>query len=417
MTLPSKLSKNSKRSIGLYLDFPFCLARCSFCAFNIRGYRKQDAMRYFEALEKEIGLHAVSPALREKDIATIYLGGGTPTLYPTAQLIHLIQSCRDQFHLDAETEISLEIFPTTITLFDALALKAGGVNRISIGAQSFLDVRLKQLGRHHTANDTRHTHALLREAGFANISFDLLYGLPDTSSDLAMDEWKTTLSAAVSLSNISLDLLYGLPDISSDLAMDEWKTTLSAAVSLSPEHLSLYGLEIEEGTAFHRKGLCLPSETEQIAQYQYAIQYLETCGYLQYEISNFAKPGFPSQHNLRYWNREEVLGVGLSAHSYTNMTYYANTDSLSFYCTELEGGRLPIQQMEQIDAEKARQEQIIFGLRKREGIPLDYFERDTLSQATLTRLTGEGLMEIKNGRASLSNQGLLFADEVAIAFF
>lgn len=384
MTLPSKLSKNSKRSIGLYLDFPFCLARCSFCAFNIRGYRKQDAMRYFEALEKEIGLHAVSPALREKDIATIYLGGGTPTLYPTAQLIHLIQSCRDQFHLDAETEISLEIFPTTITLFDALALKAGGVNRISIGAQSFLDVRLKQLGRHHTANDTRHTHALLREAGFANISLDLLYGLPDTSSDLAMDEWKTTLSAAV---------------------------------SLSPEHLSLYGLEIEEGTAFHRKGLCLPSETEQIAQYQYAIQYLETCGYLQYEISNFAKPGFPSQHNLRYWNREEVLGVGLSAHSYTNMTYYANTDSLSFYCTELEGGRLPIQQMEQIDAEKARQEQIIFGLRKREGIPLDYFERDTLSQATLTRLTGEGLMEIKNGRASLSNQGLLFADEVAIAFF
>ena len=384
MTLPSKLSKNSKRSIGLYLDFPFCLARCSFCAFNIRGYRKQDAMRYFEALEKEIGLHAVSPALREKDIATIYLGGGTPTLYPTAQLIHLIQSCRDQFHLDAETEISLEIFPTTITLFDALALKAGGVNRISIGAQSFLDVRLKQLGRHHTSNDTRHTHALLREAGFANIS---------------------------------LDLLYGLPDISSDLAMDEWKTTLSAAVSLSPEHLSLYGLEIEEGTAFHRKGLCLPSETEQIAQYQYAIQYLETCGYLQYEISNFAKPGFPSQHNLRYWNREEVLGVGLSAHSYTNMTYYANTDSLSFYCTELEGGRLPIQQMEQIDAEKARQEQIIFGLRKREGIPLDYFERDTLSQATLTRLTGEGLMEIKNGRASLSNQGLLFADEVAIAFF
>lgn len=368
---------------GLYIDFPFCLARCAFCAFNIQGYREGFSKRYIAALQKELALHAEAPSARERTITSVYLGGGTPSLYPPSVLCDLLSLIRTRFCVAADVEVTLEAHPATVDLERLTALRAGGVNRLSIGAQSFSDEHLKALGRGHTAEATRAAFHAARSAGFSNIALDLMFALPGQSSA-------------------------------------DWEGTLRSGIDLAPEHLSLYGLSIEAGTLFHKReragALSLPSEEEAIAFYQTAQTLLLAAGYLQYEISNFARPGYPCRHNLLYWDRGAVLGAGLSAHSYLNREHRANTDALPTYIDSIESGRRPTDQIEKISEETARRDQIIFGLRKSEGIPDHLLEGDSALLETAERLMEAGLLIQGGERTRLTSKGMLLADEVAIAF-
>jgi oxygen-independent coproporphyrinogen-3 oxidase len=368
---------------GLYVDFPFCLARCSFCAFNIQGYREGLAERYIAALRQEILLQAKEPIWQDRLMTSIYFGGGTPTLYPPGALVDLLSLCRESFQMAPDVEVTLEAHPATIDPSNLGPLREGGINRLSMGVQSFSDAHLEALGRHHTADAARLAFHAARAAGFTNIGIDLMYALPGVS-------------------------------------LMEWEETLHSAVELSPEHLSLYCLSIEEGTLFHKKEkqgrLSLPSEEEIILLYQTAQRQLKEAGYHQYEISNFARPGVACRHNLHYWNRNESLGVGLSAHSYLDREYRANTDSLSAYLDQITSGRIPIAQTEKISLQAALKDKIIFGLRKTEGIPNHLLSQDRSFEKTCRKLIEEGLLIEEEDRLRLSSKGTLLADEVAIAF-
>ncbi len=419
---PKRGNTNKMNPVGLYIDFPFCIARCAFCAFNIQGYRERWAGRYLSALQKELALHVELGTLREREIISLYLGGGTPTLYPPEALSEIISFCRRYFHVRADVEITVEAHPATIRLQGLAsplagvappppakpdgaspsrtpcvlgrfaptsngsqpvsylhAIYEGGVNRLSIGVQSFSDEQLTKLGRHHTVHDIYRAFETARLAGFNNIGIDLIYALPDQS-------------------------------------VSEWEKTLQLAISLGPESLSLYGLSIEEGTLFHKNGVTLPSDEEQVIQYQLAQTILEDAGYRQYEISNFARPGYACRHNLLYWDRGETLGIGLSAHSYINHTHQENTDALVSYLEQIEAGHLPVKEVNAVSCEEEQVDRIIFGLRKREGIDQTILHYPVSRTETAGQLIDAGLLAIEGARVCLTPHGMLLADTVASAF-
>ncbi len=365
-------------SIGLYIDIPFCIARCAFCAFNIQGYQEERAQSYITALQKELSLYR--DTLNERIITSIYVGGGTPSLYPAEILTGLLEAIFNQCQLTKDAEITLEAHPAAVDLEKLITLRQSGFNRLSLGIQSFSDQQLMALNRHHTVYDAKKSYAAARAAGFTNIGIDLIYGLPEE-----------TISA--------------------------WEQTVDAAISLQPNHLSLYALSIEEGTLFHKKykagELSLPTEEEIIDQYRLAQKKLKAAGILQYELSNF---GSPCRHNLLYWDRKEVLGIGLSAHSYVDKKSWANTDSLKIYLEKLKNGELPISEMETETDMMIRKDQIIFGLRKSEGISRSFVIEDENHHQIMETLIEEGLLIAFEDRLSLTARGELLADEVAIAF-
>ncbi|HIE65519.1 MAG: radical SAM family heme chaperone HemW [Nitrospira sp.] len=368
---------------GLYIDFPFCVARCAFCGFSVQGYRERPAEAYAAALEKELRLHAKEALNRHRLITSIYFGGGTPTIYPVDLLTGLLSLCRKRFHIASDAEISMEAHPATINAANLVPLRKAGVNRLSIGVQSFSDKHLRVLGRNHNAREAREAFHAARQAGFSNIGIDLMYALPEQTAE-------------------------------------EWEETLQAAIALSPEHIALYALSIEEGTLFHKKqeagDLSLPSEEETIAFYETARTRLKQADYAQYEISNFARPGYASRHNLRYWDRGEILAVGLAAHSYLNREHRENTDSLSAYLEQLASDHLPLVRKAAIDAREEEVDKIIFGLRKSEGIPLQFVTHDLVHKKTANRLIKNCLLHLEDDRLRLTDKGIHFADEVAVAF-
>lgn len=376
------LSRKGRRiaPFGIYLDFPFCIARCAFCDFNIQGYREGPAVRYLTALRKEIECHArLNPDFRARGITSLYLGGGTPTLYAPAQIAEILLDCRNHFNLTPDAEITLEAHPATIHASNLASLRAAGVNRLSIGVQSFCDDILEMMGRHHTAEDARCALHVGRETGFDNIGIDLIYAIPGQTERA-------------------------------------WETTLEAAVRLSPDHIAVYGLSVEEGTLFHKQGRSPMPDTASAAQYQIAQLRLSEAGYAQYEISNFARPGFACRHNLLYWDRDDILGIGLSAHSYLGRTHHRNTGTLPDYLAALDAGRLPVEWSESLDAATHRQDQVIFGLRKSVGIPQHFLiEAPTLAR-TAESLRRDGLLVVSGDHIRLTLRGMLLADEVAMAF-
>ncbi len=366
------------KTIGVYISFPFCIARCAFCAFSVQGYRSGWAKRYLSALENEIRCCA-RETVGTGTLASIYLGGGTPTLYLPQEILGLLSLIREECTVASDMEITLEAHPATLTQENLTAYRQGGINRLSIGVQSFLDKDLLLLGRNHTAADACSAYASARAAGFDNISIDLIYGLPGQ-----------TVAA--------------------------WEENLATVLSLAPEHISIYSLSIEEGTLFHKTvdHLLLPSEEEEILQYEHAQRRFVLSGYRQYEISNFARPHFACRHNLLYWDRGEVLGLGLAAHSYINRQHRSNTDLLSLYISRVEEGVLPVEQMEEVDPAEERRDRIIFGLRKTEGIPEDLLKSDARLVKEADLLVLEGLLIRHEGVLRLTSRGMLMADEVAL---
>jgi oxygen-independent coproporphyrinogen III oxidase len=368
---------------GVYLHIPFCKSRCSYCDFATDVYKSNDVVeRYVAALTAEIG----PPEDVAPSIDTIYFGGGTPSLLSPGQLERILAAVYAKFNVLPDAELTMEMNPATVTRETLKAYRSLGVNRASFGVQTFDDTELRRLARGHDANDARQTYDLLHQTGFENISFDLIAGLP-----------RQTLK--------------------------DWERNLDEALKMQPEHLSLYLLEIHEGTPLAEQVRSqrqpMPDEDLAADMYELMIDRLAAAGYAQYEISNFAKPGFASRHNSKYWTLDPVYGYGVSAHSFDGSHRYSNERDTAEYvrCIEKSGGGEVSR--EEIDAAS---EFVFLGLRLTSGVDLEAYRTrfgvDLLEkyETDLGGLTEAGLVTAVDGYLRLTRRGMLFSNEVFRVF-
>lgn len=324
---------------SLYIHIPFCMKKCIYCDFFSVPYDDALALKYITAVAHELEIRKGLAG----ELTTVYIGGGTPTTVPTLSLSNVLKKIKDSFMLSPDAEITIEANPGTIDKEKARALSDAGVNRFSVGAQSFNDNALKLLGRIHTFEDVIKAVAAVRYADIANISIDLIYGIPGQT-------------------------------------MEAWSHTLGMAVELSPEHISAYELTPEKGTPLHesiRRGeLEKPPEEVIIEMYFRAIDRLAESGYRHYEISNFAKPGSQCRHNLNYWKRGQYVGIGAGAHSFIGDRRIKNVSDIGVYMHALQKGDLAIEESVEISCEEAIRESIFLGLRKTEGLNIREFKED-----------------------------------------
>ncbi|HEX6126213.1 MAG TPA: radical SAM family heme chaperone HemW [Pyrinomonadaceae bacterium] len=373
---------------GVYLHIPFCKSRCSYCDFATDVFRNAESVElYVRAICREI--KSFNPRSRIQDtksIDTIYFGGGTPSLLTPAQVQLILTEVRDTFEVALDSEVTMEMNPATVTSQTLAAYRRLGINRASFGVQTFDDRALKMLARGHDASDARQTFRLLRDEGFDNISFDLIAGLPGQ-------------------------------------ALDDWRRNLEEAMAMRPEHLSLYLLEIHEGTPLAeqvRSGRQPVPEDELAAKmYEEMIDALAAYGYVQYEISNFAKPGYESRHNTKYWKLESVFGFGVSAHSFDGRQRYSNERDTARYVGMIEEFGIAEAARETVNVQS---ESTFLGLRLAQGIDMSEYRRRFLVDLTekygaqLQELIAYGLIERVNGHIRLTRRGMLFSNEVFSVF-
>ena len=373
---------------GIYIHIPFCRARCSYCDFATGPYDGGLAERYVRAVAAE--LKDFQSDESRPDVDTVYFGGGTPSLLAPAQAASILEAVHSRFRIRADAEVTMEMNPGTVTLDALREFRRLGVNRASFGAQTFDDDALKRLGRTHTAADVRQTFALLREAGFTNINFDLIAGLP-----------AQTLSA--------------------------WARNLEEALALRPEHLSFYILEVHEGTPLAdqiRRG-AQPRPDDDLAAEMYRMMLVRAAdaGYEHYEISNLCLPGYQSRHNTKYWTHDAVYGFGCSAHSYDGgRTRWSNERDAARYTELIETGHTPVVETTPLDERAARAETIFLGLRLMRGVNLAEYRvrfgadlRDEYAD-DLARLSEAGLIELDDDLLRLTASGALFSNEVFVTF-
>lgn len=368
---------------GVYLHIPFCKSRCSYCDFATDVYRDSGAVeQYVNALCEEI------PGSTGETVAadTIYFGGGTPSLLTPDQVGRILRTVHAYFDIADNAEITMEMNPATVTPESLAAYRELGVNRASFGVQTFNDRDLKLLARGHDASDARETFRLLREAGFTNISFDLIAGLPGQT-------------------------------------LADWERNLDEALTMDPEHLSLYLLEVHQGTPLAeqlRSGRRpMPDEDAAAEMYEMLLDRTEQAGLEQYEISNFARPGFESRHNTKYWRLEPVYGFGVSAHSFDGFQRYWNERDTAAYVQRVSDFFTAEVGRERIDAAA---EFIFLGLRLNAGISVSKFRERFGIEFTeryareLMDLVDKGLIEFNNDRVFLTRRGMLFSNEVFQVF-
>jgi oxygen-independent coproporphyrinogen III oxidase len=373
---------------GVYIHIPFCRSRCSYCDFATGTYDGPLAERYVAAVAREITSFLAHEQASEVD--TIYFGGGTPSLLSPAQVGRLLRAVRERFSVAAHAEVTMEMNPGTVTPRALSELRRLGINRASFGAQTFDDRELRRLGRVHTADDVRQTIKDLREAGFRNVSFDLIAGLP--AQTLAV-----------------------------------WSRNLDEALRLRPEHLSLYLLEVHEGTPLaeqiRRGQQPRPDDDAAAEMFQLMLERTAAAGYEHYEISNFCLPGYESRHNTKYWTSEAVYGFGCAAHSFDGeRRRWANERDAARYTAFIEEGASPIVERVELDAREAQAEAVFLGLRLMRGLSLSQhraaFGRDLETEyaADLARLVEAGLISIEDERLKLTRHGALLSNEVFAAF-
>jgi oxygen-independent coproporphyrinogen-3 oxidase len=382
---------------GVYLHIPFCKSRCSYCDFATDVYRDSGAVeRYVNSICREIDSflppastddaylrHLRSSAAQiAVEIDTIYFGGGTPSLLSPDQVERILTSVHSRFDVASNAEITMEMNPATVTPGTLAKYKRLGVNRASFGVQTFNERDLKLLARGHNADDARQTFRLLRDAGFDNINFDLIAGLPDQT-------------------------------------LDDWSRNLDEAIAMNPEHLSLYLLEIHQGTPLAeqlRSGRRqLPDEDLAAEMYEMMIERLAAAGYEQYEISNFAKPGFESRHNTKYWRLDPVYGFGVSAHSFDGTQRYANERDTAKYVQMINASGIAEVTRETIEIAS---EFAFLGLRLSEGVDLNAYANRFGIDLTdrIPQLEESGLVEISDGWLRLTRKGMLYSNEVFVEF-
>ncbi|MBE3578160.1 MAG: radical SAM family heme chaperone HemW [Limnochordales bacterium] len=389
---------------GIYVHIPFCRRKCFYCDFPVLAARREATVsRYVDALIREIelwgeqmqaGWLASGRSGEAGQFVSLYLGGGTPTYLNSSQLLRLLAVLRQHFPLTPDAEITLEANPDRESLTEEklAALRAAGVNRLSLGAQVFDDGYLRAIGRDHNVRDIESAFILARRAGFTNINLDLIFALPGQS-------------------------------------IEEWQLTLERALALQPEHLSCYSLIFEEGTLFERwraQGRVdpVPEETE-LKMYELACNLVSAAGLRQYEISNFARPGRESRHNLLYWRYQNWLGLGAGAHSHWGDRRWANLWPPGRYEDRLQEAILPIDTGTELSLsiEEMMEEMVIMGLRLIEGVSGQEFARrfgrslDEVYGDTITRLVGAGfLARTPEGRIRLTRRGLPVGNAIFAEF-
>ena len=373
---------------GIYIHIPFCRSRCSYCDFATGMYTSALAERYVPNLAKEIkSFHEVETA---ETVDTIFFGGGTPSLLSPAQVEMILNAVEERFTVSAGAEVTMEMNPGTVSGETLSAYRRLGVNRASFGAQTFDDNELARLGRSHTADDTRRTFRYLRDAGFDNVSFDLIAGLPGQT-------------------------------------LDGWSRNLDEAFSLRPEHLSFYLLEVHEGTplAKHiRQGMQpKPDEDSAVAMYELMLDRAPEAGYEHYEISNLCLPGFESRHNTKYWTGAPYYGFGCSAHSYDGLfRRWANERDLMRYLAMIEQGGSAIVSETRLTKEDRQAEAVFLGLRMMQGLSLKEYSRmfgadlGVQHEDDLARFREAGLIECNGDLLKLTRAGALLSNEVFSAF-
>jgi len=373
---------------SLYLHIPFCHTRCDYCDFNTYAGMLPLREPYVRALLTEIALagelaqHADGGVRRSR---TLFFGGGTPSLLTVEQVTRLLHACREAFAVDEDAEITLEANPGTLNREQLAGLRAAGINRLSLGSQSFDAELLKTLGRIHTPEEITQALHHARAAGFTSINLDFMFGLPGQT-------------------------------------MRHWQETLDQALALHPEHFSLYSLIIEEGTPFYtwaEEGRIIPGDEDLCADmYEYADERLQGEGYINYEISNWALPGHASRHNLTYWQNLPYLGLGAGAHSFFADKRFSNERDPQVYIQTLKKRQLPIVESETIERLQQMSETAFLALRMAQGLHLPTFEErfaESFASFVGNRLRiveKAGLLEKADGWLRLSKRGRLLGNEV-----
>jgi oxygen-independent coproporphyrinogen-3 oxidase len=380
--------------LGIYIQVPFCQTKCTYCNFHTGVFAKSLYQPYVSAVCRELIAHAalcraagLAESLSTAIVDTVYLGGGTPSLLEPSALTQVVAAVTEGFASQLE-EITLEADPETVTPQKAAAWGAAGFNRISLGAQSFDDRELQAAGRMHRRNDVWNAARWLREAGFANISLDLIAGLPHQNER-------------------------------------SWEDSLESLLRIRPEHVSIYLMEIDEGSRLGREVLAggsrysadsLPEDDAMAGFYERACERLGREGYDHYEISNWCLPGFRSRHNLKYWRREAYLGFGAGAHSFNGSERWANAHDPAAYVAAIERGELPMEQREAITPQQALEEELFLGLRQLEGIDLERIEKqyNVRLGPRLARLCEQGLIEVMGPKLRLAPSRLTVSNEVFV---
>jgi oxygen-independent coproporphyrinogen-3 oxidase len=424
--------------LGIYVQVPFCQTKCTYCNFHTGVVSSSRFAPYVDTVCSEIERHrsfyegadgrqrTVPTRLKPVEIArsmselklrapeadrppgadrrsektrlstafltdavvdSVYIGGGTPSLLESAYLQRMLDTIRRSFATD-QVEVTLETDPETVSAEKAEAWVAAGINRVSFGVQSFSDAELKATGRMHRRADVYRAVPILRAAGIGNISFDLIAGLPGQTPD-------------------------------------SWRRSLEELAKLSPEHVSVYLLEVDEGSRLGSEVLrggtrfgaaTVPGDDEMAEFYESACAFLGAAGYRHYEISNWAKPGSESRHNLKYWQRVPYLGFGAGAHSFSGTERWANAHDAAEYVAALENGRLPIVQHEVLTTEGALEEELFLGLRQLEGIDLGRIERQygVAVGSRFDRLMTAGLVEREGTLVRLAPEKLSVSNEVFV---
>jgi putative oxygen-independent coproporphyrinogen III oxidase len=378
---------------GIYIHIPFCATRCHYCNFATGGYESELARRYAAVAREEIERADVSnaPMTRRmmRRVDTIYFGGGTPTTLTVEQISSLIEACRRRFDVAPDSEITAEANPGSISQNYLEELRAAGVNRLSFGVQSFDDDELRMIGRTHSAEEARDAVQTARDAGFANVSIDLIAGLPEQK-------------------------------------METWRRNLDEAFTLAPDHLSVYLLELyKDAPLLHRinRGELRAIDDELTVEMYFALtDEAERRGFDHYEISNWALPGSESRHNLKYWTGAPYWAFGVSAAGYDGRTRWSNTRNIHEYLAKVESGQSPVAEVVELDDDDRQSENLFLRLRLKDGVDLDdhlrRFGVNALERYRdeIERLRDAGLVELGENRLKISRAGAVLANEVFAAF-
>jgi oxygen-independent coproporphyrinogen-3 oxidase len=369
------------RGFGIYVHCPYCRTKCPYCDFNVAIHREDRLAPYVVALRAELARYAALPWAGRVPARSLFLGGGTPSLLPPPAVAAVVADARRGLGLEVDAEITLEANPEGLDANRLREFRAAGVTRLSLGIQSLDDALLRRLGRTHSAADARAAYGAARAAGFDDVSVDLLFGGPD--EDLA-----------------------------------GWTRTLAETLAWGPDHLSAYALTLEPRTPFGRRPPAgLPDEDLQVAQFETLIERTERAGLERYEVSNFARPGRRSRHNLGYWRREDYVGLGPGAHGALGAVRYATQRSEPRWRAAVLAGDWAVESWERLTERQMAAERIVLGLRLADGIPVAWLD-EHLADASgggpgaLARYEAAGVLTRRDGRVALTERGVLISDAI-----
>lgn len=376
--------EHKKKPLGIYVHVPFCRSKCEYCDFySVAGARNKDLMeRYLDATIAHIRESA--PAAPGYEVDTVYFGGGTPSFFGARGLSRLFAEIDRRFDVSRDAEVTFEANPDSVTLPMLMSLRRAGFNRISIGVQSDLDEQLKALGRPHNYKQAQQAVSLARRAGFDNVSVDLMFGLPNQSRE-------------------------------------QWMQTLRNVIDLKADHISCYGLKVEPGTKLYEYRNCanLPDDDAQADMYFYAVETLESFGYKQYEISNFAKDGYICRHNMKYWVGDEYLGFGpCAASDFAGKRFTIEAD-LEKYIAGVLGKGVILSECEAVPLRERAGEYLMLRLRTVDGVEEGEYTRSFLLpfapiEKVLRDLQKQDLTVLSNGRWRLTPKGFMVSNSILV---